>query len=778
MRRAATPFGPPPYRVALVVRWTPWPHLAPRLALQWRWHVAKAPSLDAALAAARAALERVPAEGPHPDRGRRIEAVLCDGRGITRSLGRQPADIRDAARRGAGWIGPPPEPRLPPATVTVRAVGGLTSAQRAVVEHAGGPAVVLAVAGAGKTTTMVARVAHLVERGVEPASILVTSFSRAAVADVRARLERDPALTDVQTGTFHSLAHRIVRTADERGDRATRRQGPAPDRVVRALAVEVLERWHRSGRGEDVDLADFLAYRGRCLAALTLPDPDGWRLPPSVRRRVRPAPHDPSAPAHRPLADDVERLRRERGWLDFDAMIVEAWAALARDPALRDEFRTRWQHVLVDEFQDVNLAQVALLEVMLPDGGHVMAIGDDDQSIYAFRGSDPSLLARFGAHHGARTYVLDHAFRSRAEAVAAAARLVTRVGGRAAKTLRTVRGRGGCCTLDVARDVRSEAHQAAERLLAARHDGFALAHQAVLLRAFAQAPPIEEALIAAGLPYRLLGAARLDLTPHARALLALLRLVSGSVRAERRIARAWRRLLGGVGSSAVPAVRLLPRLVAATASGASPPAALRAALDRAAPDRLASLAATMERIAAAPTVGEALRMGAATIGRWPRSGPADFALAAFLRVAQAGGWGAADAPTAAWLLGYRRWRAQLARERDAVTVTSVHRSKGLEWDVVVVPGQALGTFPRSASDEERRLAYVAWTRARERLHLLRPTGPPPSPFLVEADVAGLVALQHDLAWLEARGGASLAATWARREAFERFGEAPPDPERC
>jgi DNA helicase II / ATP-dependent DNA helicase PcrA len=776
MRRAATPFGPPPYRIALVVRWTPWPHLVPRLALRWRWHVAKAASLDAALAAARAALERIPPAGAEPDAGRRIEAELCDGRGITRSLGRLPADIRDAARRAAGWIGPPPEPRLPPTTEPVRAIGGLTSAQRAVVEHEGGPAVVLAVAGAGKTTTMVARVAHLVERGVEPASILVTSFSRAAVADVRARLEREPALAEVETGTFHSLAYRIVRKADERGQRVSRRpSGPPPDRVVSTLAAEVLERWHRSGRGEEVDLADFLAYRGRCLAGLTLPDPDGWRLPPSVRRRVRPAPHDRSSPAHRPLADDVERLRRERGWLDFDAMIVEAWAALARDRALRDELRARWQHVLVDEFQDVNPAQVELLEVMLPAGGNVMAIGDDDQSIYAFRGSDPSLLARFGVRHGARTYVLDQAFRSRVETVAAAARLVTRVSGRAAKTLRTVRGRGGRCTLDLAPDVRSEARQAVERLLAARRDGFALTHQAVLLRAFAQAPPLEEALIAAGVPYRLLGAARLDLTPHARALLALLHLISGALRAERRIARAWRRLLGGVGLSAASAVRLLPRLVAATASGASPPAALRAAFDRAAPPLLASLAAAMERIAAAPTAHEALRMGAATIGRWPRAAPADVALAAFLRVAQAGGWGTSDAPTSAWLLGYRRWRAQQARERDAVTVTSAHRSKGLEWDVVVVPGQALGTFPRSASDEERRLTYVAWTRARERLHLLRPTGPPPSPFLEEADVPGLVALQHDLAWLEATGGSSLAAAWARREAVERFGEAPPEP---
>ena len=112
---------------------------------------------------------------------------------------------------------------------------------------------------------------------------------------------------------------------------------------------------------------------------------------------------------------------------------------------------------------------------------------------------------------------------------------------------------------------------------------------------------------------------------------------------------------------------------------------------------------------------------------------------------------------------------------DALLVTSVHRAKGLEWTVVHVPGMTAGVFPTGSDPEERRLAYVAWTRARDALHLYRDGRRPPSPFLADGDVDDLIALAHDLAHLRgARAGDDgepppLAAVWARREAAERFG---------
>ena len=136
-----------------------------------------------------------------------------------------------------------------------------------------------------------------------------------------------------------------------------------------------------------------------------------------------------------------------------------------------------------------------------------------------------------------------------------------------------------------------------------------------------------------------------------------------------------------------------------------------------------------------------------------------------------------DAEAVPATTAYAAWR-RAARARapdDALLVTSVHRAKGLEWTVVHVPGMAAGVFPTGADPEERRLAYVAWTRARDALHLYRDGRRPPSPFLVEGDVDDLIALARDLAHLRGpnaggdRGPPPLAAVWARRDAAERFG---------
>jgi DNA helicase II / ATP-dependent DNA helicase PcrA len=789
--------------VALVVRWAPWPAFAPRAALRWASRVATVPSPGAALAAARRALERVPQGATHADAlalpGRRVTVELRDGRGGLAWSGSDVAAVRAAARELAGWVTParasratsarPKDPTRPEAAASAAApvdpAAILTPAQRAVVHHPGGPSIVLAVAGAGKTSTMVARVRRLVTDGVEPSTILVTSFSRAAVADVRERLALDEAGAVVEVRTFHALAHLVLAESRRRSGAPPVPAGaPPPEAVVARLVDEVTRSWRRSGHRlaedlADLDLTAFAAYRGRCLAGLRLPDIDGLLLPPDARRLVGPAPSDPASDLHRPMAAAVEAERRARGWLTFDDMIVDAWCALAREAGLRAWAQARWRHLLVDEFQDVNPAQVALLEALLGDAREVMAIGDDDQSIYAFRGSDPTLLAAFGARHRAITYVLDDNFRSRAETVAAAATLVEGMRSRAPKRLRAARGPGGRCTLDVCDDAQHEGRRVAELVEEAVRDGHAIERQAVLVRAFAQAPALEGALLEAGIAYRVVGGASIDRHDATRSTLAALHLVGMPGSAPGIRARAWRRWLRGAGLTAAEAARLVPLLIAAEAArrgpAADPVAALGACLGRGGSTRLRPLEQALARVAAVAATDHAtaaLRAAARAIGCWPRRDLGSVALDAFVRVAAAGVWGDPHAPLATWLAGFAAWRRRGARARHgALTVTSAHRSKGLEWDVVLVPGQALGTFPRALDDDERRLAYVAWTRARERLHLLRAGDLPPSPFLAEADVDGLAALQHELASLEAAPGptAALAATWARRDAEARYG---------
>lgn len=763
------------------------------------WRV---PSGAAALATARRVLAQ-PCLAAAWGVERVVEARDRAGRLAWRGISE--AEVRDAAREAAGWRGEPPPARdgSPPSTPTPVApsivpagpspvspaaaasigakppshAGGLTEAQRRVVEHRGGPAIVVAVAGAGKTTTMVARVRTLVRAGVPPERVLVTSFSRAAVADVRTKLERaaPPCLAGVEVRTFHSLAHALLREAAAASAAPQRGPGPPPEHVSEQLLQLACQTWRRDGHPltaelESLDGEAFMAYRGRCLAQLALPDPDARDLPPTARRLVRPAPPDPNAAVHQPLLVTHERLRRERGWRDYDDLVVDAWALLASDAALRERVARRWSHRIVDEFQDVNPAQVALLDALLDDAREVMLIGDDDQSIYGFRGSDPTLLQAVGTHLRATRYTLDHNFRGRAEPLAAAASLVEHLPRRIPKRLRAARGLGGAVTLEAVPGPACEAARTASLLQLAHADGIGWARQAVLLRGFAQTAPIELAFLQNGIPYDLVGAPDLPRHPSCRAALAGLHLVAVAEAPPAVRARAWRQWLTALGMPPARAAARAARLTAEGTGGAS-------ALDRqpgragaAARDDPVIVATAALARAAADGVVPGLQAAAREILPWPRRGRSAAALSALVAAVEAGAYGTEHVDVATFLSQMAAILRRRARDPERVCITSAHRSKGLEWDVVVVPGQNLGVFPLRDEPEERRLAYVAWTRARERLHLVCDAERPASPFLADARIDELLVVQRDLTWCRAGiGSDSVAAAWAHHDAERRFG---------
>jgi DNA helicase-2/ATP-dependent DNA helicase PcrA len=760
-----------------------------------------APSVEGALAWARGELEALAAGGDgdaHAPRPSVAFRVRGDPR--VRWRARTVREVRDAARAVAGWDAAPPVGSAQAGTTAPPGAPALTAAQRAVVAHDGGRAVVLAVAGAGKTTTMVARVRHRVATGrCDPAATLVVSFSRAAVAAVRAKLDADPTTAAVEVRTFHALAHRLLAASaagSGAGPPAPRAPGPAADEVV--AAVVRLARRAAGERDPDladawraVDLAAFAAYRGRALARLELPGLATRALPPSARAEARPPPPDPDHPAHPALLEDFERARAARGWLDHDQLLVEAWAAVHHDTALVAGARARWRTWLIDEAQDLNAVQLALLERLTAGRDDVVLVGDDDQAIYGFRGSTPGLLRGYAAKHRARVLVLDEAFRSRAEPLAAAAALMAHAGGAGADGAgpgrdpvrpRAVRGPGGTLTLEAGDGPDGEARAVFARAGAHREAGRAWRDQAVLLRRFDQAPALERAAARLGVPLRLEGVAPLARHPEVVAAWAGVALALGALHeappATRE--RAWRRWLEGPGGLTRPAALGAARsLAAAPGPGAE---AWRACAPRGADPavgaRLAAIAA------AADDAARALGAAGSDPRAWP-AGPGARLRATLDLLGDAGPRSAADA--------YAAWR-RAARARtpdDALLVTSVHRAKGLEWPVVHVPGMTAGVFPTGSDPEERRLAYVAWTRARDALHLYRDARRPASPFLVEGAVEDVIALARDLAHLRGASGAAdrgplaedergplaetergpprLAAAWARREAAERFG---------
>ncbi len=750
------------------------PDLAPTAWRPPRRRHARLASVEAALAWAHEALDGAPPGW---------SVALRSGNGTTagerlRWRARSVGDLRSAAREIAGWTGDPPT--APVAPTADRGPPRLTAAQRAVVAHDDGPAVVVAVAGAGKTTTMVARVQQRVaRRQVDPRSLLVVSFSRAAVSAVRERLRDDPAVAGVEVRTFHSLAHLLLATRARLGGPHPP-QGPPPE----ALVPQVARRARREAAASDPDLADawrdvdimaFAAYRGRCLARLELPCFDDG-LPAGARAEAHPPPPDPDHPDHLALLEHFERVRRRLGWLDHDQLLVEAWTALHADAGLLAWARGRWRAAIVDEAQDVNAVQLASLELLMTGRDDVMLVGDDDQSVYGFRGSVPGSLRGFALRRRATVLLLPEAFRSRAEPLAAAAALMAHGGGRWPVRPRAVRGAGGSLTLDVADGPEPEAAALLARARAHLERGARWSDQAVLLRRFAQATALELAAARSGVELRLEGAPPLARHPTVVAAWAGVALALGAAGETPAVReRAWRRWLTGPGGLAQPAAwAAASRLARHPGPGAD---AWREAAPRGAEAGPGARLAAIAELARTDAAGALLAAGVDPRA-WPADPPPPLAATAALvrdarqrdarlhdarlRPAQTDGASA----LAAALAGWRR-----PAPREALLVTSVHRAKGLEWPVVHVPGMNAGSFPLGDDPEERRLAYVAWTRAREALHLYRDARAPPSPFLEQGEVTRIAALARDGGWLAARpeDGATLAARWFRREARRRFG---------
>jgi len=565
-----------------------------------------------------------------------------------------------------------------------------------------GPLLVVAGPGTGKTRTLTTRIAYQIgELGVPAAEHLALTFTRRAAGELTERLaallRRPPLVT-----TFHGLGLRIVR-----------------------------EQAARLGLGEDarvVDEAERLALAREAMGA-DAPAREVRRLLDQVSALARdPAAHDPQ------LAGPLARYRagkRARGLVDLDDLLAGPVALLTEDPDLAEEYRRRWRHISVDEYQDVDPAQYALLRLLVAPDGDLCVIGDPDQAIYSFRGADVGFFLRFAADFpAAREVRLTRNYRSTATVVEAALGVVapaTLVPGR---TLTAVAPGDGPdhVTLHTAADEAAEAAFVVgtiERVLGGS-DLTALlrgaadpwtdavhsyADFAVLYRTDAQSVALVDALEAAGVPYQKRSHHRLGDQPGVRELLGVLREdlvraagdprpVLARVRAAAQVAidRAGGLPLG-VGADGWS--RLTPATARATGAG---PVVADPAL------RVAELQAAVELL------GPLAERAGADAGRFL----AELALGAEVDL----------------------WDPRA----DRVSLLTLHASKGLEFPVVFVVGCEDGLLPMRFGDEpgdpaeERRLLFVGMTRARTHLALSgarrrtvrgRVTEPAPSPYLAD-----------------------------------------------
>ncbi len=605
----------------------------------------------------------------------------------------------------------------------------LNAAQREAVEYAGGPLLVLAGAGSGKTRVLTARLAHLVTgRGISAARVLAVTFTNKAAAEMKRRvadlLGRDP--TGLWIGTFHALCARLLR-------REATRLGFTPQYTIYdeddrlALIKRLMEARELSSKTFPPRLIQSVISNAK--NRLLSPEELGADAEDRVTRVAADIYHDMGAALARANA------------MDFDDLLLHPLTLFREHPDRLEFYQRRFEAVLVDEFQDTNRAQYLLVRHLARHHRDVCVVGDDDQSIYSWRGADIRNMLDFQADFPEAVVVrLEENYRSTQVILDAANGVIADNTARLGKTLFTARGGGEPVVVVQAADERDEAEWLTRELRTLAADGrVALADIAVLYRTNAQSRAFEEAFRRAAVPHRVIGAVSFYDRREVKDLLAYLRLVAnpaddeafvravqvprrgigkGSLRTLRDAASTWKRPLLETAGVADRIQGMRPGAKESLLQFAELCNTLRAEAADAAPADL------LERIVERIDYEEHLK-GEGFEGVERLENVREL-------VAAAAEWSEeiepeeAGTPVERFLASAALTSSEenVSGDPSGVTLMTVHTAKGLEWPVVVVAGLEDGLFPLSRAmetpegmEEERRLAYVAVTRAQDQLYL-------------------------------------------------------------
>ncbi|MBU6282018.1 UvrD-helicase domain-containing protein, partial [bacterium] len=660
----------------------------------------------------------------------------------------------------------------------------LNPPQREAVTHTGSPLLVLAGAGSGKTRVLTYRIAHLVlHLGVRPAEILAVTFTNKAAREMRERLEGllGARAHELTVGTFHAVCARWLR-----------REAP---RIGLPSSFAIY------------DDSDSLSLCKRALADLDVSEeavpPQALRAFLDRRKNAADALDAGSDPRNDPMvraALRYEELLARAGATDFGGLILGMVRVLSSDDEVRDRYRARYRHVLVDEYQDINRAQYVLLQRLAARSPNLAVVGDDDQSIYGFRGATVKAILDFERDHPeARVVRLEQNYRSTGNILGAAGAVIQRNAGRHGKRLWTDRGEGEKVVVATLPDDRSEAHYVGGEVTAALARGRDLSEIAICYRTNAQSRVLEEELVRRGYAYVLVGGTRFYDRKEVKDALAYLRVMvnpSDDVSLVRIVNVPTR----GIGATTVAALAAAARerggpissVLDAIVAGESVPGVASASRGRVQAfwetiGRLrsglgaCSLEETVDRMLQESGLVARLR-AEGTEEAETRADNLDELVSAARELDSLEG-----APVGGLAVEAFLERAALVSDldasdgrRSAVTMLTLHNSKGLEFPVVVLTGMEEGLFPHKRAiddgdvEEERRLCYVGMTRARERLVLTRARHRvlfgvsqqnPPSRFLreIDADFVEMLggALSGDRGW----SGGGRTAAGGVRESF-------------
>lgn len=583
----------------------------------------------------------------------------------------------------------------------------LNENQKAAVRHEEGPMLVLAGPGSGKTTVLLCRIHHILERGLaEPAQILALTFSRAAAEEMEERFRRDYGREGVSFGTFHSIFFRILRS----------RYGWGVERVLqeeerRQILRHILE-------GTDWEIPDMEEYITQFFTQLAILNSELCPL----------AAFEPTglaAEEFRRLYHAYEGYKERHEKMDFDDMLLHCYHLLREDREARSYWQNRFRFVLADEFQDVNKVQFACLRMLCQPHENLFVVGDDDQSIYSFRGARPDFLLDFRKlYPRAETVTLNINYRSTERIISLAERVISHNKNRFHKGMKGTGTDGDKVTFFLAEDTANEAECIGEKIAALLDEGIPLEEIAVITRTNLQSGTFARELYRRGIPYVLRDGGR-NIYEHwiAKDLLAYLLLAENDATdtALRRILNKPKRYIG---KELLAEAEQMPYPLFRSFFACP-------SLQKWQESHLENLRADLEHIRQKSPY-DGLKYVRKVIGY-------DEYLeefAAYRRTSPQVLWEIADeimetVKYAADAKAVRDMLEEMSRQTkmtckgndNGVALMTMHGAKGLEFQAVFLPTLTEGVVPHEKgliagqSEEERRLFYVAMTRAREKLCL-------------------------------------------------------------
>ncbi|MDR0241869.1 MAG: UvrD-helicase domain-containing protein [Burkholderia sp.] len=642
-------------------------------------------------------------------------------------------------------------------------LANLNPEQLAAVTLPNEPALILAGAGSGKTRVLITRIAWLIQQGyASPPTVLAVTFTNKAAREMMARLS---AMMPIDTrgmwiGTFHGLCNRMLRT-----------------------------HWRDAGLPQTfqiLDTADQLSAIKRLMKAANV---DDEKYPPknvqyfinnAKEQGLRPDKVDATDNFNRKFVELYQAYDQQcqrEGVVDFPELLLRCYELLAYNAPLRAHYQARFRHILVDEFQDTNKLQYAWLKMLAGGENAIFAVGDDDQSIYAFRGANVGNMRDFEDEFRVRNLIkLEQNYRSHGNILDAANQLISNNAHRLGKNLRTDAGHGEPVRVYEASTDSQEAGWIVEEIRSLINTGMARSEVAVLYRSNAQSRSIEHTLMSSGIPYRVYGGLRFFERQEVKHALAYLRLIDNP-NDDTAFVRVVNFPTRGIGARSIEQLADAARLYGCSMAAAIPYVTGKAGTSLGGfANLVAKMRADTQHMNLPDTVEHIVRAsGLADFYQGEREGQdrlenlQELVNAATAFIAEEG-YGldtparsiplragaiaapelgtAADDPAVevldpaspadpaqnpdtmtplAGFLSHASLEAgdnQAQAGQDAVQLMTVHAAKGLEFSAVFITGLEEGLFPHENSvlesdglEEERRLMYVAITRAKERLYL-------------------------------------------------------------